>query len=652
MIWLRCKVPGISGGKYSAFCNLMLPMQQQENQAVLGKDKQEDQSASVTGVQGWGKGVLPQGSIRRKIGAGYALAVGIAILGTTAGLVTGEYYQQQAIAQHNRAHEQEHLLRELKMALLQARSHASRFPVVLGNSVWLQYENQGFKQSLLQAEQALAKTKTFIDHSDNRTLRSTRELQHLLQTYSITISAYGRLSESLLQQINATNLKPDELLSAQQHLLRNHSGEVEITLDRISQQLTQQILVAQAQDRQAFATLQRAGELRVRIIVASMLLSIVIAAILALYTSQAIAQPIRSVTNVAQQVAEESNFTLRAPITTSDEVGVLATSLNQLIHRIAVYTEELKQAEVQLIQTEKMSSLGAMVAGIAHEINNPVNFIYGNLDYATNYFQDLLTLLHLYQQNYPVPNSEIQNQLDEIDFDFLARDLPKILSSMKDGTNRIREIVLSLRNFSRLDEAGMKLVNIHEGIDNTLLILNSRLKRGIEVIKQYGDLPLVECAPAQLNQVFMNLLCNAIDAIASRLPADTALAVANANDALKMGSGEEDTGNSALTASPRHRVTVSSTIPTIWIRTEVVNQDWVVIKIADNGSGIPPAIKGRIFDPFFTTKEPGKGTGLGLAISYQIIIQHHGKIEVNSTPEQGTEFTITLPILEPNKPHR
>ncbi len=652
MIWLRCKVPGISGGKYSACCNLMLPMQQRENQAVLGKDKQEDQSALVTGVQRWGKGVLPQGSIRRKIGAGYALAVGIAILGTTAGLVTGEYYQQQAIAQHHRAHEQEHLLRELKMALLQARSHASRFAVVLGNSVWLQYENQGFKQSILQAEQVLAKTKTFIDRPDNRTLGNTRELQNLLQTYTITIDAYGRLSQSLLQQINATNLKPDELLSAQQHLLRNHSGEVEITLDRISQQLTQQILVAQYQDRQAFATLQRAGELRVRIIVASMLLSIVIAAILALYTSQAIAQPIRSVTNVAQQVAEESNFTLRAPITTSDEVGVLATSLNQLIHRIAVYTEELKQAEVQLIQTEKMSSLGAMVAGIAHEINNPVNFIYGNIDYANNYFQDLLTLLRLYQQNYPVPNLEIQNQLDEIDFDFLARDLPKILSSMKDGTNRIREIVLSLRNFSRLDEAGMKLVNLHEGIDNTLLILNSRLKRGIEVIKQYGDLPLVECAPAQLNQVFMNLLCNAIDAIASRLPADSALAVANANDALKMGSGEEDTGNCALSASPRHRVTVSSTIPTIWIRTEVANQDWVVIKITDNGSGIPPAIKGRIFDPFFTTKEPGKGTGLGLAISYQIIIQHHGKIEVNSTPGQGTEFTITLPILEPNKPHR
>ena len=644
MIWLRCKVPGISGGKYSACCNLMLPMQQRENQAVLGKDKQEDQSALVTGVQRWGKGVLPQGSIRRKIGAGYALAVGIAILGTTAGLVTGEYYQQQAIAQHHRAHEQEHLLRELNMALLQARSHASRFAVVLGNSVWLQYENQGFKQSILQAEQVVAKTKTFIDRPNNKTLGNIRELQHLLQTYTITIDAYGRLSESLLQQINATNLKPDELLSAQQHLLRNHSGEVEITLDRISQQLTQQILAAQDQDRQAFATLQRAGELRVRIIVASMLLSIVIAAILALYTSQAIAQPIRSVTNVAQQVAEESNFTLRAPITTSDEVGVLATSLNQLIHRIAVYTEELKQAEVQLIQTEKMSSLGAMVAGIAHEINNPVNFIYGNIDYANNYFQDLLTLLRLYQQNYPVPNSEIQNQLDEIDFDFLARDLPKILSSMKDGTNRIREIVLSLRNFSRLDEAGMKLVNLHEGIDNTLLILNSRLKRGIEVIKQYGDLPLVECAPAQLNQVFMNLLCNAIDAIASRLPADTALAVANANDALKMGSGEEDTGNCALSASPHHRVTVSSTIPTIWIRTEVANQDWVVIKITDNGSGIPPAIKGRIFDPFFTTKEPGKGTGLGLAISYQIIIQHHGKIEVNSTPGQGTEFTITLPI--------
>jgi signal transduction histidine kinase len=354
-----------------------------------------------------------------------------------------------------------------------------------------------------------------------------------------------------------------------------------------------------------------------------MLLSVAIASALAVYTTRAIVQPIRDVTNVAQQVTEESNFALKAPVTSNDEVGVLATSLNQLIQRIAAYTQELKQAEVQLIHTEKMSSLGAMVAGIAHEINNPVNFIYGNLDYISEYIEDLLSLLRLYQQQYPEPLLPIQKQLEVIDFDFLAEDLPKILSSMKGGANRIREIVLSLRNFSRLDEAGMKQVNIHEGIDNTLLILNSRLKQGIKVIKEYGELPLVECTPAPINQVFMNLLCNAIDALEE-------LKV----ERLKLEGSEDNLQPSNL----------QSATPCIWIRTEVSGQNSVVIRIADNGSGIGSTIKHQIFDPFFTTKNPGKGTGLGLTITYQIITQHQGKIEVNSTPAQGTEFTIILPI--------
>jgi signal transduction histidine kinase len=186
---------------------------------------------------------------------------------------------------------------------------------------------------------------------------------------------------------------------------------------------------------------------------------------------------------------------------------------------------------------------------------------------------------------------------------------------MKGGADRIREIVLSLRNFSRLDESGMKPVNLHEGLDNTLLILSSRLKAGIETIKQYGELPLVECAPAQINQVFMNLLCNALDAVEARTERD------------------------------RHQ----SPVPLVRIRTEVLDPEWVAIAIADNGSGIPAAIQDRIFDPFFTTKEAGKGTGLGLAISYQIIAQHQGRIEVRSTPGQGTEFIITLPVWVPRR---
>jgi signal transduction histidine kinase len=612
-----------SGHKYSVFCNLLSLVRLQENQAVSAEDQVENRSPTVATVNSWVKRSLASASIRRKIGAGYALAVGIALLGTSAGLAIGEHYQRQSFAQLTRAHQQEHLLRELQAAILQARSHTSRFPVVLGNSLWLQYEKDEFVRSLNKAKTTISETERFVNPSSNGATADTEKLQDLLKTAAITIEAYGSLTASLLEQIDPWNLKPDEILPAQQQLLRNSSGEVAITLDRLFHQLNRVIEAAQKEDRQATATLERAGELRVQIIVASMLLSVAIASALAVCTTRAIVQPIRDVTNVAQQVTEESNFALKAPVTSNDEVGVLATSLNQLIQRIAAYTQELKQAEVQLIHTEKMSSLGAMVAGIAHEINNPVNFIYGNLDYISEYIEDLLSLLRLYQQQYPEPLLPIQKQLEVIDFDFLAEDLPKILSSMKGGANRIREIVLSLRNFSRLDEAGMKPVNIHEGIDNTLLILNSRLKQGIKVIKEYGELPLVECTPAPINQVFMNLLCNAIDALEEVKV-----------ERLKLEGSEDNLQPSNL----------QSATPCIWIRTEVSGQNSVVIRIADNGSGIGSTIKHQIFDPFFTTKNPGKGTGLGLTITYQIITQHQGKIEVNSTPGQGTEFTIILPI--------
>ncbi|MBO0349524.1 PAS domain S-box protein [Phormidium pseudopriestleyi FRX01] len=298
---------------------------------------------------------------------------------------------------------------------------------------------------------------------------------------------------------------------------------------------------------------------------------------------------------------------------------------------------ELQKTQTQLIQTEKMSSLGQMVAGVAHEINNPVSFIYGNIEPANEYIQNLLDLLELYQTHYAEPVPEIQEFIEEIELDFIIDDLPKLLSSMKVGANRIREIVLSLRNFSRLDESQMKSVNLHEGIDSTLLILQNRLKakpgRGeIKIIKEYDTLPLVECYGGELNQVFMNLLSNAIDAL---------------ERPLKNNKSKQHTAllPDATQTKSDAAISTKNYAPYIRIQTTHPGINQIEIRISDNGTGMTEEVKQRIFDPFFTTKPVGAGTGLGLSISYQIVVEkHRGKLECFSIPGKGTEFLISLPI--------
>ncbi|HIK27985.1 MAG: PAS domain-containing sensor histidine kinase [Oscillatoriaceae bacterium SKW80] len=306
----------------------------------------------------------------------------------------------------------------------------------------------------------------------------------------------------------------------------------------------------------------------------------------------------------------------------------LRTRTQQL--EVALY--ELQQTQAQLIQNEKMSSLGQLVAGIAHEINNPVNFIYGNVNYISQYIADLLHFVTLYQRYYPNPVSEIRKAAEEIDLDFIIQDLPKVLESMQTGANRIREIVLKLRNFSRLDEAPMKSVDIHEGLENTLMILQHRIKSvpgGIEIIKDFGNLPKVECCAAQLNQVFINILANAIDAIETQ--AKPGLIVIRTEIGHRKPSREH-----------RYSETNSHQYSDV--------SDVVLIRIADNGIGMTEEVKKHLFEPFFTTKPVGKGTGLGLAICYQIVVQKHGgKIECISSPGQGTEFIIEIPIQQSRK---
>jgi urea transport system substrate-binding protein len=296
--------------------------------------------------------------------------------------------------------------------------------------------------------------------------------------------------------------------------------------------------------------------------------------------------------------------------TTAALATAQAEQLKQALH-------DLKAYQAQLVQTEKMSTLGTLVAGVAHEINNPTSFIYGNLHYAKEYTDDLLNMLQLYQQYYPEPAPEIQDHAQEIELEFLMQDLPKTLGSMEIGAERIRHLVLSLRNFSRLDQAQMQPMDIHEGMESTLLLLRNRLKGNghnpeIELVKEYGELPSVECYPSQLNQVFMNLLGNAIDAL------------------------EEVVARNGTRFSPMIRIC-----------TEAPSADYVRVRISDNGSGMTDDVKLKLFDPFFTTKPIGKGTGLGLSISYQIVVdKHKGILQCHSTPGQGTEFIIEIPVRQ------
>ncbi|MEM9541220.1 MAG: ATP-binding protein [Cyanobacteria bacterium P01_E01_bin.42] len=553
----------------------------------------------------------PRRTIAHKLGVSYIFALSIAAIGTIVGVLWGDYYEGQALEALNTANTQKFLLEDLDKNLSVLQTQPTKILRALGKPLLTEYEQANFTLQVRQIREQLSILSEFLEADRERGEWLSNRDRIILQTYQQTIEDYQNSIVSLWQTMNSLELIDENIPQAQQEILAFMQGEesrkLEIRIERLSERLGLIIKTAETQKEEATLQLARARFLRLLIILIGIVGSGIVAAVLAYTIGRAIALPLIHVRDIARQVTSEENFQLRAPTISNDEVGSLAQSLNQLIAWVDEYIQK-QQEQIQLIQDEKMSGLSKMVGGVAHEINNPVGFIHGNLYYVKIYIQDLLGLVALYQQEYPESNPIIVKCLEDIEFDFLVEDVEKMLDSMHAGTNRIRSIVKSLRNFSRLDESGKKKIDIHEGIESTLLILSSRLDRGIEVHKIYGDLPEIECYPAQINQVFLNILTNSIDSL-------------------------EEIEATNFEFQPK-----------IKILTEQIDNHSIQIVVDDNGKGIPVELHQKIFDPFFTTKPIGKGTGLGLSICYKIVEKHQGKINVISEVGQGTKIEISLAI--------
>ncbi|MEG3850875.1 sensor histidine kinase [Microcoleus sp. herbarium13] len=592
--------------------------------------------------------------VRQKITWGYALSLGVAVVGTGLGILIADHQQKLAVAKVDDVLEELDIITRLQVDVLQTSNHQQKIKELLAQPGLLKQEYVEFKEHYDNFKQSWVKFKASnggtAGQENIEREGEVEAVNSFLAKHEGVPEAYITSIDRLLPRINPAKIEPANIASIQADLTKLEQSALMAKINTFSKDIFFLVEMIYEEYEEAEVAIDASNILRLRVIGGSMAVSIAIAVILSILTSRAIARPIQSLTKVTQQSLLELNFNLQADIAAEDEIGTLTVSFNQLIAtvkqllkeqqeysqrlemKVFERTEELNNknlqledtleklhsTQFQLVQNEKMSSLGNLVAGIAHEINNPIGFLNGSIKNVEDYVQGLLQHLELYQKYYPDAAAPVQENALDIDLEFVIEDLPKLLNSMQGATDRIKSMSKSLRTFSRADTDRKVKANLHEGLDSTLLILKYRLKASekrpaIAVIRDYGNLPDIECFPGQLNQVFMNILANAIDVF---------------DDMAKTQSCCE------LQANPQQ----------ITIRSEIISNQ-VLILIKDNGTGMTEDVKAKIFDYLFTTKAVGKGTGLGLAIARQIVVgKHEGSIAVDSTLGEGTEFTIQLPI--------
>jgi two-component system, NtrC family, sensor kinase len=587
-------------------------------------------------------------NIGKKIAIGQTLALSVAACGAITGIGIANHHYQRAYQLEADARQEKDTWHRLHIEILQVYQHQQTLIRVIEHPERWPSERAEIFHHLAKVRSAWDSFHQY-QRASNEAVDSTEEIAKIEQLAQ-SHPGFAQHLKGIEQRLQGMeSLSEKSLKAAKQELIQYIQVSSQFDFPATSELLEDLVEDADEEYEEAQIALAQAEQLRYLILISSLLVSILLAAGLSIATTQAITHPIQAATQVAQQVTEESNFDLQVPVKTKDEVGQLATALNRLIQQVRELlkiqaqtnqqltekaAESQKQAEIlqqtlttlqsaqiQLIQSEKMSALGELVAGVAHEINNPVGFIAGNIEPAKRYVSDLLALISLYRSQFPHPGSAILKKVGDIDLAFIEKDLPSLLTSMEEGANRIMGISISLRTFSRSDHETQQLFDLHEGLDSTVLILRHRLKANehrpeIKIIKHYQDIPQIKCYPGQLNQVFMNLLANAIDAL---------------SDVSQPPKVEPQIESQPLALQ-------------IEILTEVTT-DWIKIQIKDNGMGMTSEVQQKIFEHLFTTKPVGQGTGLGLSIARQIIVdKHQGQLSCKSEYGQGTTFTIELPL--------